>query len=136
MMGQAPPPPTPAPPPLAMAPNERPMGVTVLAVLYFIQGIIIMMTPIMVGLILASILGGILDLDALAGTMICWIPFVLIGLFYFLIGFGLLKGKRWARTLAIVFAIIGLFALPIGTIISIIILVYLFKADVKAYFGK
>ena len=61
---------------------------------------------------------------------------ILIAIFYFLIAMGMFQGKNWARRMGIIFAIIGLFNLPVGTIISIIILIYLYKADVKAYFGK
>ncbi len=64
----------------------------------------------------------------------CWLVFGIIALVYFLIGFGLLKGKGWARVVAIILAIIGLLNVPIGTIISIIILIYLFKPETKAFF--
>lgn len=139
----APPPGAPygAPPPMPPAgPMERPTGVTILAVLYFIQGILMLMVPIMFSICLGSMLslpgveesGGGDDLFA-AGLM-CWLVFGIIALVYFLIGFGLLKGKGWARVVAIILAIIGLLNVPIGTIISIIILIYLFKPEVKAYF--
>ena len=146
-MGDAPPPPAaepvpapaPPPPPPAAALNERPTGVTVLAVLYFIQSIMMMAT----GFIIDSMFSGMFDLFAsLPGStgdglgMLCILPFIILGLVYFLIGFGLLKMKGWARTVAIVFAIIGLIGIPIGTIISIIILIYLFKPEIKAAFQK
>lgn len=67
-------------------------------------------------------------------TVICWGIFGIVALFYFVTGYGLYKGKDWARLIAIVFAIIGLINIPIGTVISIIILIYLFKDEVKAYF--
>ena len=66
--------------------------------------------------------------------IVCWAVFGIIALLYFVIAFGLWKGMGWARMVAIIFAIIGLLGFPIGTIISIVILVYLFKDDVKAYF--
>ena len=135
-MGDAPPP-APAPPP--PAPTERPTGVTILAVLYFIQGIIMMVT----GYLIDSFFGSLFDLagdlggaDTSGVSLMCLLPFIILGIFYFLIGFGLLKLKSWARTIAIIFAIIGLLGIPIGTIISIIILIYLFKPEVKAAFGK
>ena len=106
-------------------PKERPMGVTILAVLYIIQGIILMTSPFL----LSSMLG-----FDLMGNAMCFAPFIIIGLIPFLIGYGLWEGMDWARILAFIFAIIGLIAIPIGTIISIIIIIYLRKPEVKAYF--
>jgi hypothetical protein len=122
-----------------MAPMERPMGVTILAVLYFIQGILVLIIPIMISMCLASMFSvpGVPEDagdDVFAGMALCWIVFGIIALFYFIVGIGLLKGQNWARVVAIILAIIGLINIPLGTIISIIILIYLFKADVKAYF--
>jgi hypothetical protein len=122
-----------------MAPMERPMGVTILAVLYFIQGILVLIIPIMISMCLASMFSvpGVPEDagdDIFAGMALCWIVFGIIALFYFIVGIGLLKGQNWARVVAIILAIIGLINIPLGTIISIIILIYLFKADVKAYF--
>ncbi|MFO7618381.1 MAG: hypothetical protein R6W91_01795 [Thermoplasmata archaeon] len=126
------------PPPPMPAPRERPLGVTILAVLYFVQGL----GMILGGWLITSLFGSFFDIlgsfgaDMGSGNLLCLIPFVILALFYFLIGFGLLKGRSWARTIGILFAIIGLINVPIGTIISIIILIYLFKPEVKAYFGK
>ncbi len=138
--GYGPPPGAPPGPPMApMAPAGRPAGVTILAVLYFIQGIMMLLVPILISVCLVSMFsvpgveeeaGG----DIFAAGAICWIVFGILALIYFLIGFGLLKGQNWARIVAIIFAIIGLLNVPIGTIISIIILWYLFKPEIKAYF--
>ncbi len=132
-----PPPAAPMPPPVPMQ-KERPTGVTILAVLYMIGGISVLIGGFLINIILGDLLGSLSTIpgaDVDAGLpMMCWIVFIVIALFYFLIAFGLLKGQKWARTLAIIFAIIGLINIPIGTIISIIILIYLFKPEVKAYF--
>jgi hypothetical protein len=135
------PPGGPPPGPMApMAPMERPTGVTILAILYFVQGIFWLLVPVMITICLSSLFtlpglpeNGDMDLFS-TGMMMCWVVFIIVALFYFIVGFGLLKGKNWARIIAIILAIFGLFNIPIGTIISIIILIYLFKADVKAYF--
>ena len=134
---QVPPPAAPMPPPAPMQ-KERPTGVTILAVLYMISGISVLIGGYLVGVILGDFLDSLSSLsggEVDAGLpMMCWVVFIVIALFYFIIAFGLLKGQKWARTLAILFAIIGLINIPIGTIISIIILIYLFKPEVKAYF--
>jgi uncharacterized membrane protein (UPF0136 family) len=74
--------------------------------------------------------------------------FVAIAIVSFVVAYGLLKGKRWAWTVAIILSIISIVwnaitlvtAANYGGIISIIIsgivIYYLFRPHVKAYFGK
>ena len=50
-------------------------------------------------------------------------------------GIGLIKGKSWGWTLAIVNAILDLFAIPFGTIIGVLTLIYLFRKEVREYFA-
>jgi hypothetical protein len=50
-------------------------------------------------------------------------------------GIGLIKGKSWGWTLALVNAILDLFAIPIGTIIGVLSLVYLLRKEVREYFA-
>ena len=50
-------------------------------------------------------------------------------------GIGLIKGKSWGWTLAIVNAILDLFAILFGTIIGILTLIYLFRKEVREYFA-
>jgi hypothetical protein len=73
---------------------------------------------------------------------------VAIAIVSFVVAYGLLKGKRWAWTLSIILSIISIvwnaitlitaanFGGIISIIISGIILYYLFRPHVKAYFGK
>ena len=51
-----------------------------------------------------------------------------------LTGFGLLRLRRWARISAIILAIPSLATFPVGTVVSILILVYLLKRDVARLF--
>ncbi|MDO8509011.1 MAG: hypothetical protein Q7S27_04990 [Nanoarchaeota archaeon] len=50
---------------------------------------------------------------------------------YILAGIGLVNYKDWARTLLIVLSIVGLLYFPIGTIVGIIFLIFLFNKDVS-----
>jgi len=50
-------------------------------------------------------------------------------------GIGLIKGKSWGRTMAMVTAILDLFSFPIGTTIGVLTLIYLFRQEVKEYFA-
>jgi len=110
---------------------ERPMGVTILAVLYVLSGLVYLSFP----LVMTSILGEFWEVTGLFLTL-CWVVFGAFALIAFVTAYGLWNGKGWARMIAIVLAIIQLINIPIGTIIGIIILIYLFKDDVKAYFGE
>ncbi|NIM57366.1 MAG: hypothetical protein GTO16_00270 [Candidatus Aminicenantes bacterium] len=63
---------------------------------------------------------------------------VLVLLFYLCIaiagGIGLLGGKEWGRVLSLVHAAISLLWIPFGTIIGILIIVYLIKPEIRDYF--
>jgi hypothetical protein len=73
---------------------------------------------------------------------------VAIGIVSFIVAYGLLKGKGWAWTVTIILSIISIVwnAITIATaanfggiisiIISAIIIYYLYRPHVKAYFGK
>jgi hypothetical protein len=73
---------------------------------------------------------------------------VAIGIVSFIVAYGLLKGRRWAWTATIILSIISIVwnaitiatAANFGGIISIIIdaiiIYYLYRPHVKAYFGK
>ncbi len=50
-------------------------------------------------------------------------------------GIGLLQGKRWGRIVGIVNAALSLLLVPIGTVIGILILIYLLKPEVREYFN-
>lgn len=114
--------------------GDRPTGVTILAALAFVQGVIILL----VGAAAITVGGTLPGLGALPGGILAAFGglFIVIGLVYFLAGWGLLEGENWAWILSIVLAVLGLFAFPIGTIISIAILYYLTRPKVKRFFGR
>lgn len=106
---------------------SRPGIVTLLATLQFLGGAFWLLVSLFVGaasraedspdaLIGAVILGGIGGLQILCGV-------------------GLWTLKPYGRILQIVFAGIGLLGIPIGTLIAIAILVYLYKPGVKLLFS-
>ncbi len=63
---------------------------------------------------------------------------ILVMVAYFIIALmgsiGLLKGKDWGRILSIVHAALSLFWVPIGTVIGILVIIYLTKQEVRDYF--
>ncbi len=107
--------------------KERPTSITILAILYVIGGLIYLGMGAYLG-----IAGSLFMLPELG--LICFAIPAIIGVVEFLIAYGLWTGQGWARIVAIIFAVIGLLGFPIGTIISIVILIFLFKDETKAYF--
>jgi len=114
----------------------RPTGVTILAVLEIISGIF----AIAGGAFFAT-MSGMMGFDfaaysgAISGVMIA------LGIASFVMAWGLLKGKSWAWTITLIITVISLAfdAVSInvvGIIINAIILYYLYRPHVKAYFGK
>ena len=49
-------------------------------------------------------------------------------------GVGILKAESWGRILGIVVAVLSLFWIPIGTVLGVLILIYLAKSEIRAYF--
>lgn len=160
------------------APKSRPLGVTIIAILNIIGGVIMLVFGI--GLIT---LGAILptlppsafnqtDIQSnltaaqipipppasdspmalqtfLAGLIIPFgIVLVAIAIVSFIVAYGLLKGKGWAWTVTLILSIISIvwnaitivtaanFGGIISIIISAVIIYYLYRPHVKAYFGK
>ena len=109
--------------------KHRPLGVAVIAVLTIIGGIIFLVS----GLVLLIIGIGIILLA--------------LGIAYLVMAYGLWKGKGWAWTITLILSAIGIIVAVVsiatgnvGGIISIIIngviIYYLYRPNVKAFFGK
>ena len=111
--------------------KNRPLGVTIIAILAILGGI-------------GSLVSGI--------ALVAIIPFlgavlIIIGLAYFGVAYGLWQGLKWAWIITLIVTVIafisGLGSIIVGNvgavipvIINAIIIYYLFKPNVKAYFGK
>jgi hypothetical protein len=107
---------------------SRPDGVTIIAILCILAGI---------GEFIFTAIGG-------GAIGVILIP---VGIVYFVVAYGLLKGRPWAWTLTVILSIIGIVLSVItiailgilsliNIILEAIILYYLYRAHVKAYFGK
>ena len=115
--------------------KQRPMGVTIVALL--------------------AILGGIAFLGSGLATLI-FVPLMgifigsglfILGLAYFLMAYGLWNAKNWAWTLTLVLSgigiIVGIGSIIVGNlgsifhiIINAIVIYYLYRPNVKAFFNK
>ncbi len=111
--------------------NNRPFGVTIIAILAILGGI-------------GSLVGGIalVAIIPLLGAAL-----IIIGLAYFGVAYGLWQGLKWAWIITLIVTVIafisGLGSIIVGNvgaaipvIINAIIIYYLFRPNVKAYFGK
>ena len=130
--------------------QQRPTGITVISILMIIGGLILIFTgiaPLVIGPLISidsdystSSLGFLITIGGLV--------LVILGIASLIVSWGLLKGKRWARTItliisfiAIIFAIISLVSSGelthvISIIIYGIIIYYMFTDKVKLFFGK
>ena len=132
--------------------QHRPTGITIISVLMIIGGIILLftgITPLFLGPLISIESSSDYAISEL-GMLITIGGLVLVGLGIasFIVSWGLLKGKRWARTItliisiiAIIFAIISLASSGdlihiISIIIYGIIIYYMFTDKVKLFFGK
>ena len=161
---------------LQSTPKSRPIGVTIIAILNIIGGIIMLfgaIALIAVGAILPTLSPPVLNQSELQGNLTTGqspipppgisptvsqsllggigiafgIVLLAIAIASFVVAYGLLKGLGWAWTVTIILSIIsivlnaisiaaGNIAAVISIIISGIIIYYLYRPHVKAYFGK
>ena len=130
--------------------QHRPTGITIISVLMIIGGIILLFTGIT-----PLFLGPLISIDSDSSTSelgllitIAGLVLVGLGIASFIVSWGLLKGKGWARTItliisiiAIIFSIISLVSSEdlvhvISVIIYGVIICYLFTKKVRLFFGK
>ncbi|MGA7370576.1 MAG: hypothetical protein WBX01_15720 [Nitrososphaeraceae archaeon] len=115
--------------------KQRPIGVTIIALLAILGGIAFLVSGF-----------GTLILIPLLGIFIGSGLFIL-GLAYFLMAYGLWNGKGWAWTLTLILSgigiIVGIGSIIVGnvgsifhTIINAIIIYYLYRPNVKAFFNR
>jgi len=134
---------------------QRPMGVTVLAILAGLFGILLIIGGVLVGA-LANVISdlieayaptfsvGIVDFSAIFTAFLVAIAVIafILGILYIAVAYGFWIGAGWSRMLAIILSILsiiwGLITLPSGIVTIIIyglILWYLIQPHVKAFFG-
>jgi uncharacterized membrane protein HdeD (DUF308 family) len=109
--------------------RHRPLGVTIIAILNVIVGII-------------AIAVGIPALIVVVGILL-----IAIGIASLVMGYGLWKGRSWAWTITLILSGIGIISSAVsiaerqtGAIVNLviyaIIIYYLYRPNVKAFFGK
>jgi hypothetical protein len=162
---------------LESTPKSRPLGVTIIAILNIIGGIIMLVFGIgliTLGALLPTLPPSVFNQSQIEGNFTAGqvppIPagvppmglqsllggvgiafgavLVALAIVSFIVAYGLLKGKGWAWTVTLILSIISIVwnAITIATaanfggiisiIISAIIIYYLYRPHVKAFFGK
>jgi hypothetical protein len=154
--------------------QHRPIGVTIIAILTIISGILLLLSGVALAALGAFISVNPVDTTTTSssnigaqfiGIISAAVGGVLlvIGIGYLVMSYGLLKGKGWAWTITIILIIIGvviqivstsigsvftaslhnasnatsgIVGSIIGIAINIVILYYLYRPYVRAYFGK
>lgn len=158
---------TPPPPPPYVYPTmrQRPLGVTLLAILEALSGVFLILTAIG-----SFIIAGVANMQDVADQLgpdfpqefidmapilfgVMGVILVILAIIAFLLTYGFLKGRGWAWTLAmvlvvlsIIFSIVGWFlsgfnpaglaSMLIGILIPLVVLLYLNMNNVRAWFGK
>jgi len=107
-------------------PMQRPGGISVLAVLNILGGAF----SLLAGLAIMTT-----STEEGAAVVGFGVVYLLIGGIQITTGIGLWNLRPWGRTLQIVLACIGLIGIPIGTLISGLILYYLFRPGIKVLFS-
>jgi uncharacterized membrane protein (UPF0136 family) len=133
--------------PAAATPKSRPTGVTIVAILNILGGIF-MFVFVPLAVIGTSVSPALAEeVDDVGFVLTVLGILIAIGIVYFVVAYGLLKGRSWAWTVAVILSIISIVlnVISIGsysilTLVSIIldglILYYLYRPHVKEYFGK
>lgn len=84
--------------------------------------------------LIKEILYGIARKAAIFGLWLGVLMLICIAIVSIACAIGLLSKREWGRVLSIVQAALCLLAMPIGTIIGVLIIQYLGKPEVKEYF--
>ena len=122
------------PPPAMPELPKRPLGISILAILYIIGGLLSIAFGVLLELSGTAYLEGVPYASLITGFItVIAVLLILDGFFNIFIGVGLWKLKRWARICAIVFSILGILSI-IGALFSIIFLVILFRKNTKKAF--
>jgi len=136
-------------PRFSQTPNVRtPTGITVLGILQIILGIILVVFAVMV-MVMSSMMGDYSyfgDMTSIVGGAVTAVLIVLAA-FSFLIASALFSGKKWGRTIVIIFSLVNIVmdaaSMMVGNVFGIggiilngIVLYYMWRPHVIAYFTK
>ena len=111
---------------------KRPGLITLLAVLQLVGAAIWLLTALAA---VTTDIAGVSQEQREVANIAVAVLLGSLGLVQVFCGVGLWKLRPYGRTIQLTFAWIGLIGIPFGTIVSILILVYLYKPGIKALFS-
>ncbi|HEX9320055.1 MAG TPA: hypothetical protein VF884_14065 [Nitrososphaeraceae archaeon] len=125
--------------------KSRPIGVTIVAILMIITGIVLLSGGIFAvssSAVLSELGGPLVAVVIGVGAFA-----IILGFAHFVLAWGLFKGKGWAWIITVILAIISVILSIvyiasggrtniISLIISAVILYYMYRTEVKSYFGR
>ncbi len=117
-----------------MTSKNAPLGIKILSVLYVLNGVWLLVLPFVYPFFLNW--GEIPVVGALITGILCWITAWIVASIYFGIAAGLLKGEPLGWIMAVIFAFIGLVFWPFGTVLNIIVLLYLFSPGIRKLYRE
>ena len=127
-------------PPAGVMARIRPTGVTIIAALEILGGIVLLVFGLLAVSLSAYYMRGMFGMLADLGSAFGGI-FIVLGLISFVMAYGLLMGRGWAWTITLVLeilsALVNLFSFPVGfvgLVIDIVVIYYLTRPYVKAFF--
>jgi uncharacterized membrane protein HdeD (DUF308 family) len=111
--------------------KHRPLGVTLVAILTAIGGLIFLGSGLGLGLLIIGF-----------GFLL-----LVLGIAFLVMAYGLWNGRGWAWTITLILSMIGIIvaiativagnvSAVINIIIHAVVIYYLYRPNVKAYFGK
>lgn len=127
--------------------NQRPIGITLLAILAWFNGLWAICTgALALGILSTGGLGSVLGVSVSGGFGVASLYSLIWGVIAFLVGFGLWQKQMWAWTttmvlqgINVIFVLITLITPEpvnwLSAVISLIIIGYLLRPQIRAAFG-
>jgi len=128
---------------------SRPLGITLLAMLHVLQAVILFFGGIALIALGAFIRRGLFGIPRFlhGAVSLIGVVVVVVGLLYLGLAWGLWTGKGWAWILSLLLAVLGIvlsavslargaFGPLIVLVLDVIIVYYLFRPNVRTFFGE
>ena len=106
--------------------KSKPIGASIVAIYYFIVGVIALIASIMFFTVGPTYVGMLLQgplfrfMNAAIGIVA-----LIVAIIYLITGYGIWKLKKWAQIVATAFSVLGLFGGPLMLVLSVLVILIL-----------